>query len=125
MYVPCFSFGLELVELRGRKCNIGKALSPYQLPKSSVIRNQWRCGNKMGVFLLTSFEILRHAKLPSVMTSRLRWLEHLTRIDGSCIPRQVLYGELMREVGLLDRPKPGCKDICKSSVQNFPISRET
>jgi len=43
-------------------------------------------------------EVLERAELPSVITTTrkayTRWADHVLRMSDSCIPKQLLYGEL-------------------------------
>ena len=49
---------------------------------------------------LTSEEIAKRVRLPAdigelLWCHRLRWLGHIARMDSSCLPKQVLFGELL------------------------------
>lgn len=52
------------------------------------------------------------------------WLEHITRMDGSCIPKQVLYGEFMAGGRPHGRHKVRYRDISKLSMLDSSISHK-
>ena len=55
---------------------------------------------------------------------RLRWLGHVSRMDDSRIPKQVLYGELCNGKRSTGRPKLRYKDQCKATMTDLSIDSE-
>ncbi|KAJ7338612.1 hypothetical protein JRQ81_012514, partial [Phrynocephalus forsythii] len=48
---------------------------------------------------------------------RLRWLGHIVRMDDGRIPKDLLYGELMKGKHPRGRPQLWYKDICKRDLK--------
>ena len=75
---------------------------------------------------MTNQEVLDRAGSTSIESmlpkAQLRWTGHVIRMSDSCIPRQVLYGELMCRSGEQGRPKLRFKDILKSKLKRSGIS---
>ena len=70
-------------------------------------------------------EVLEKAGIPSLFailrSRRLRWLGHVSRMDDSRIPKQVLYGELSNGKRSTGRPKLRYKDQCKATMTDLSI----
>ena len=47
---------------------------------------------------------------------RLRWVDHVIRLDDDCIPKQLLYGELSVSSRPQHKPKKRFKDCVKDSL---------
>ena len=73
-------------------------------------------------------EVLEKARIPSLFailrSRRLRWLGHVSRMDNSRIPKQVLYGELCNGKRSTGRPKLRYKDQCKATMTDLSIDSE-
>lgn len=71
-------------------------------------------------------EVLSRAKLPSVHTmlksSQLRWAGHVLRMDGTRLPKILMYGELETGKRACGGPKKRFKDSLKISLKDFGIS---
>ena len=73
-------------------------------------------------------DVLQKADVPSLMsvlrTRRMRWLGHVSRMDDSRIPKQVLYGELSEGSRTRGRPKLRFKDQCKTTLKELTIDEK-
>ena len=56
-----------------------------------------------------------------ILKAQLRWTEHVKRMDSSHLPRQLLYGELVRGSRPLGRPKKLFKDSIKDRLKQRSI----
>ena len=76
---------------------------------------------------VTNLQVLDRANAVSIkallLKAQLRWTGHVIRMDASCMPRQILFGELVR-----GRPtrKKGCpkkryKDCIKESLKQCSL----
>ena len=63
---------------------------------------------------VTNLQVLDRANAVSIEAllskAQLRWTGHVIRMDASRMPRQILYGELMRGSRKKGRPKKQYKD---------------
>lgn len=61
------------------------------------------------------------AGMPSIFAiltqRRLRWLGHVTRMDDSPIPKNMLFGELASGTRPTGRPALRYKDVCKRDLK--------
>ena len=60
-----------------------------------------------------------------IRSSRLRWLGHVSRMDNSRIPKQLLFGELMLGKRDRGRPRKRWKDCIKEDLRAFYIDMKT
>ena len=56
---------------------------------------------------------------------RLRWLEHVFRMNKKRIPRNILYGQLAKGIRRKGRPFLRFKDACKRDLTSCQIDPET
>ncbi|KAI8516487.1 hypothetical protein Bbelb_050680 [Branchiostoma belcheri] len=70
---------------------------------------------------ITNQEVLDRAQSSSIeallLKAQLRWSGHVSRMDDSRIPRQLLYGELKLGSRRRGRPKLRYKDVLKNNLQ--------
>ena len=70
---------------------------------------------------VTNTEVLKRSKVPSMYCllkqRRMRWLGHVTRMDDGRIPKDLLYGELVRGYRPQGRPQLRYKDVCKRDLK--------
>ena len=70
---------------------------------------------------VTNQEVLDRADSTSIesllLKAQMRWTGHVVRMDGSRIPRQVMYGELKEGSRKQGRPKLRYKDALKSNLK--------
>ena len=52
-----------------------------------------------------------------IVTSQLRWLGHVSRIEDDRPVKSLLYGELADRTRTVGGPKPRYKDTCKSALK--------
>ena len=78
---------------------------------------------------VTNNATLERAQLPSMFTllkqRRMRWLGHVARMEDGRIPKDLLYGELVKGVRPRGRPNLRFKDICKRDMKALNISIDT
>ena len=55
--------------------------------------------------------------------SRVRWAGHMSRMDDSRIPKQVLYGKLPNCARRPGRPKLRFKDVVKRDLRSFAMDQ--
>ena len=54
----------------------------------------------------------------------MRWLGHVTRIEGGCIPKDLLYGKLVTGKRPTGRPQLSFKYVCKRDLQALGINTD-
>ena len=73
----------------------------------------------------TNVEVLEIAGLPSIYTllrqRRLRWLGHVHRMNDGRIPKDLLYGELVKGERNRGRPILRYRDVCKRDLKALDI----
>jgi len=73
--------------------------------------------------------VLEMAELPSVITAmhkaQTSWAGHVLRMSDSCIPKQLLYGELSRGGRKIGGQRKGYKDSLKTYLKDFNIDVTT
>ena len=78
---------------------------------------------------VTNTEVLERANCSSIESmirrSRLRWLGHVSRMDNSRIPKQLLFGELKLGKCNRGRPHKRWKDCIKEDLRAFQIDLKT
>ena len=78
---------------------------------------------------VTNTEVLERANCSSIESmirrSRLRWLGHVSRMDNSRIPKQLLFGELKLGKCNRGRPRKRWKDCIKEDLRAFQIDLKT
>ena len=48
---------------------------------------------------------------------RLRWLGHIRRMENGCIPKDLLYGKLVKGSRSVGRPRLRFKDVCRRDMR--------
>ena len=70
---------------------------------------------------ITNTEVLERASSFSMYTllsqRRLRWLGHVHRMANGCIPKDMLYGELVTGTRTVGRPYLRYRDTCKRDMK--------
>ena len=78
---------------------------------------------------ITHEQILKRAKLPSLQAllsqRRLRWLGHVWRMDDGRMPKDILYGQLVKGSRKQGRPFLRFKDVCKRDMRICSIATDT
>ena len=74
-------------------------------------------------------EVLDRAGLlsmPALLSHRrLRWLDHVHRMDPHRLPREIPYGELRGGARRVGRPQLRFKDVCKRDMKGAQINADT
>ena len=74
---------------------------------------------------VTNLQVLDRANDVSIeallLKAQLRWTGHVIRMDASCMPRQILYGELVRGSRKKGRPKKQYKDFIKETLKQCSL----
>ena len=74
---------------------------------------------------VTNADVLSRAGLPTLYTllrqRRLRWLDHVRRMEDGRIPKDILYGELALGRRTTGRPHLRYKDVCKRDMKAVDI----
>ena len=77
---------------------------------------------------ITNAQVLERAGLPTIFTllrqRRLRWLDHVRRMEDGRIPKDILYGELASGKRSVGRPQLRYKDVCKRDMKALDIDTE-
>ena len=67
--------------------------------------------------------MLRHTGFTTIYTAinqrRLRWLGHVLRMSDECIPKALLYSELVVGKRNFGRPRLRYKDVCKRDLKSY------
>ena len=78
---------------------------------------------------VTNTEVLNRAGQVSIFTHlrqrRLRWLGHVHRMEDGRIPKDILYGELMKGKRNTGRPHLRYKDVCKRDMKALDMNPES
>ena len=77
---------------------------------------------------MTNNAVLEKAGTPgyTLLTQRhLWWLGHIIRMEDGCIPKDLLYGELVTGKRPAERPQLCFKDICKWDLQPLGIHTDS
>ena len=79
--------------------------------------------------MITNNAVLEQANIYSLTSimrqQRLRWLGHITRMENSRIPKQILFGQLARGTRRKGRPLLRYKDILKKDLLEVGINPDT
>ena len=74
---------------------------------------------------VTNLQMLDRANAASIeallLKAQLRWTGHVIRMDASRMPRQILYGELVRGSRKQGRPKKRYKDCIKETLKQYSL----
>ena len=78
---------------------------------------------------MTNVGVLSRTGLPTLYTllrqRRLSWLSHVRRMEDSCIPKDILYGDLATRRRSTVRPLLRFKDIFKRDMRALDINTES
>ena len=78
---------------------------------------------------VTNLQVLDRANAVSIeallLKAQLRWTGHVIRMNASRMPRQILYGELVRGTRKKGRPKKWYKDCIKETLKQCSLPLET
>ena len=74
---------------------------------------------------VTNLQVLDRANAVSIeallLKAQLRWTGHVIRMDASRMPRQIIYGELVRGSRKKGRPKKRYKDCIKETLKQCSL----
>ena len=78
---------------------------------------------------VTNEDVLTRADIPSMATilkqKRMRWLGHVHRMEGTRIPKQLMYAELETGARPHGRPFLRFRDKCKRDVKEIGMNTDT